>query len=241
MDESDEWWDCHISHFVVACRQVRCPLSDAGFHDSQPALEPFKRKCCPEWRTPVSYRRYVCSNHHFNTPCHYSSCMAATRKLSIVTWNVWFDAFESSRRFSHIFHLMDQYHPDIMLFQEVTPHFLQILQKQPWIDAYDCSDDFSGSTVDPYGVLTLSKKSLDCKFQFIPLPSNMERQLLICRTRSLDLNVVIGNVHLESLANSVLRENNFKYVLKPSSKTQIGFLVEILIFAATKISLEMVH
>ena len=184
---------------------------------------PFKRKCrlspmyvCLVRReTTLTETLVTCQFievRPFESPpqlfCH-PSCMA-TRKLSLVTWNVWFDAFESFRRFSHIFHLMEKHQPDVILFQEVTPYFLQLLQKQSWIDTYDCSDDFSCTTVDPYGVLSLCKKSLYCKFQFIPLPSNMERLLLICRTSSLDLNLVIVNVHLESLANSVLREKQLQ-------------------------------
>lgn len=134
----------------------------------------------------------------------------ATSKLSLVTWNVWFDAFESYRRFSYIFNLMDKYQPDVILLQEVTPYFIQILQKQSWMEGYDCSDDFSSHTVDPYGVLTLTKKSLQCKFRFVPLPSNMGRKLLICRTTNLELNLTIGNIHLESLANSVIRERQLQ-------------------------------
>ena len=174
------------------------------------ARPPIQKEVLSPIRTPVKSWRCVCSIIRL---CHshnpHPACMA-TRKLSLVTWNVWFDAFESSKRFAFIFHLMETYQPDLLLFQEVTPNFMQLLQKQRWIDAYDCSDDFSCKTVDPYGVLTIAKKSLDCKFQFIPMPSNMERQLLICRTTGLGLNLVVGNVHLESLANSVLREKQLQ-------------------------------
>jgi len=137
-------------------------------------------------------------------------------RFSIVSWNVWFDRFERNARYSEILKISSQNLPDIICFQEVTRSFMKVLdefmQLNPSIgEIYHISDDISGKTVKPYGVLTLAKKTFKPSFQFFPFPTHMSRQLLLTTlTLPNNIQIAVGNVHLESLNSAPLREKQLQ-------------------------------
>jgi len=133
-------------------------------------------------------------------------------ELKIISWNIWFDPFEQMIRYNEIFKICHHYLPDIICFQEVMIPFLQYLQKYcvshpDFANCYLLSDDFSGNSILPYGVLTLAKKELSPSFAIFPFPTNMARKLLrTVLTLPNREQIAVGNVHLESLGNATLRE-----------------------------------
>jgi len=130
--------------------------------------------------------------------------------LSVVTWNVWFDRFAFHIRRDMILETLWRLSPDVICLQEVLPSFLPPLCQSPWCDQYDMSDDGSGSSLGSYGVLTLCKKKLHATFRWHPFPTRMGRQLLCAEMVLLGTPTLIGNVHLESLANHPTREEQLK-------------------------------
>ena len=102
-----------------------------------------------------------------------------SNELKIISWNVWFDSFESTKRYTEIMKICQSINPDIICFQEVTIHFLSFIRQFNLHQEYDLSDDFNGNTVNPYGTLTLCRKILQPKFIFIDFPSRMGRELLL--------------------------------------------------------------
>ncbi|CAM9598990.1 unnamed protein product, partial [Heterosigma akashiwo] len=126
-------------------------------------------------------------------------------KLSILTWNVWFDRFAAQQRFQSILSQTLTLGPDVACFQEVVPLFISTVYNTPeFSELYDISDDGSGASIRPYGVLMMVKKSHAAQFEFYDMPTNMGRRLLVA-----DLpiyNMKIGTVHLESLNQHRLRE-----------------------------------
>jgi len=95
--------------------------------------------------------------------------------------------------------------PDVICFQEVIPEIMPFLCEQQWIKSGYILSDYSGTTVDPYGVLILVKTSLRPSFNFIALPSRMGRVLLTTEIypnpEDLDQNFMVATVHLESLSS----------------------------------------
>jgi endonuclease/exonuclease/phosphatase family metal-dependent hydrolase len=159
-----------------------------------------------------------------------------TPNFKILTWNVWFDTFAQAKRYEEILRISQSYSPDIICFQEVTDPFIESLKKWPELSNYHVSDkDLDGSTVHPYGVLSLIKKDYrNVEFTFHRFPTNMARRLLVTsfdapysgpldasevtvepktdstptepRENSNIKRIAIGNVHLESLGSRPYRE-----------------------------------
>jgi endonuclease/exonuclease/phosphatase family metal-dependent hydrolase len=131
--------------------------------------------------------------------------IANLSSIQIITWNVWFDPFEQTKRYQTIFDTCYNLNVDVICFQEVIPSFINQLLNHPLSSQYTLSDT-NGETVNPYGVLTLCKTNLNPKFQFHKLPTHMGRMLLTATIQSQNEAITIGNIHLESLNFHRIRE-----------------------------------
>lgn len=135
--------------------------------------------------------------------------MTAGDRFSIASWNVWFDPLGQQQRYSAILSACRMLSPDVICFQEVTPPFVSML------DASDIRDDYclSDHELDryPYGNMILAKKCIDVSFQFISLPSQMGRKMLLAEATWTDgTRIGVGNVHLESLSSRPVREQQLQ-------------------------------
>ena len=134
-------------------------------------------------------------------------------RLSLLTWNVWFEPMQLAARGRESLRIAELMRPDIICLQEVTEAFLEPLRESSWIHSeYLCSDsDFRGGTLGAYGVLMLCKRSLCPSFHWHHLPSNMGRSLLVSKcTMENGREVCVGTVHLESLDNQTTREKQLR-------------------------------
>ena len=148
-----------------------------------------------------------------------------TRKLSILTWNVWFDQLRRNYRYDEILDICNKLKPDVICFQEVTPTFIKILNGHLLLDNYLSSGTNWGTSSFPYGVISLCRKELNPTFTFTSMPTEMDRNLLITKFSDSNGNdVCIGNVHLESLDNPDLRAMQ----LKISEETLAAFRFSVL-------------
>jgi endonuclease/exonuclease/phosphatase family metal-dependent hydrolase len=127
------------------------------------------------------------------------------RTLSILSWNVWFDYHELQSRSDLIIIEIVRMQPDIVCLQEVLPLFESNLSRHRQLQAlYEFSKYEPGHG---YGNITLVKKNLRPQFTSVPLPTKMGRKLSVARVLvggSNQVEIVIGNVHLESLENNQL-------------------------------------
>eukprot|EP01031_Cornospumella_fuschlensis_P029626 gene29626-35762_t len=128
------------------------------------------------------------------------------RRLSVLTWNIWFESFEKNKRYGGILRIIGSLNPDVVCLQEVTTSFIRILKDSPLTSTYSISDNLTGETIIPYGTLTMVKKEVGATFRFVNFPSRMNRRLLTAEIPHPNGNFVIGNVHLESLSNHPTRE-----------------------------------
>lgn len=128
-----------------------------------------------------------------------------SRKLSILTWNVWFDQLHRSKRYKEILDVCLILKPDVICFQEVTPVFKDSLELHSLSGYYELSRTCWGTSSFPYGVMSLCKKELQPRFEFEAFPTEMNRNLLKTCIDTPHGEVCIGNVHLESLENPELR------------------------------------
>ncbi|RYH20980.1 hypothetical protein EON65_21835 [archaeon] len=128
------------------------------------------------------------------------------RSLSVLTWNIWFDSFEKAARYGGVIGIISSLNPDVVCLQEVTTSFIRLLKDSSLPSIYSISDNLTGSTIIPYGTLTLVKTELLATFRFVDFPSRMYRKLLTAEIPHPHGKIVVGNVHLESLSNHPTRE-----------------------------------
>ena len=93
-------------------------------------------------------------------------------QISFVTFNVLFSNAFFEQRAAALFRIIDSLHPHFVCLQEVTPRFVALLREQGWVQRdYLCSDAI-GTTVNPDGVLMLSRLPVK-RFVLHTLPTNM--------------------------------------------------------------------
>eukprot|EP00262_Sarcandra_glabra_P015653 TRINITY_DN4881_c0_g1_i4.p1 TRINITY_DN4881_c0_g1~~TRINITY_DN4881_c0_g1_i4.p1 ORF type:complete len:370 (-),score=48.12 TRINITY_DN4881_c0_g1_i4:280-1389(-) len=87
--------------------------------------------------------------------------------LKILSYNVWFRKdLEMTKRMKALGDLIQQYSPDLICLQEVTPNIYNIFQQSSWWKVYHCSVSNEMATVRPYFCMQLSKlpvKRFSCK------------------------------------------------------------------------------
>lgn len=132
-------------------------------------------------------------------------------RLSVLTWNVWFDALQKRTRYEEIFKVCRTLAPDIVCFQEATPFFLTMLKEHEHSmkELYSFSD-YSIENINPYGVISLCRKDLCASFKHFEMTTDMNRKLLITHIETSKGEIVIGNVHLESLDSAPTRRDQLK-------------------------------
>lgn len=123
------------------------------------------------------------------------------RPLRLVTFNVLFDLHHRERIYTEeriplIFELLRECRADIIGLQEVTPHFLGELLRQPWVrEGFYVSDSPAGGTVSPYGQVLLSRLPVRrlCRHSY-----SQEKKVLAAELAVGDKTVVACVVHLSS-------------------------------------------
>ena len=120
-----------------------------------------------------------------------------TRELTLVTYNIWFSDYHRQRRHEALLKLVQDCDADAIALQEVTPTSLKLILEQDWVRKNYYSSDTTGVTVNPYGVLLLSKFPIHQLF-FCELPSQMSRKLLWAEFQINGERFTIATVHLES-------------------------------------------
>ena len=147
------------------------------------------------------------------------------KKISFMTYNVWFEEHNFTNRVYAIFQLLEKYSADFICLQEVTRRFLNNLLDQKFIrDNYHVSGNFQHG----YDVIIISKlpvKFYVQKFQ----KSNMTRKLLIAET-FYNCNgevkpILIGTSHLESLNNPEFRKSQLEIIFRVLEKSDSSFLM----------------
>jgi tyrosyl-DNA phosphodiesterase 2 len=117
-------------------------------------------------------------------------------QLTVATWNVWFGQAYFAERCHATLALLESYQPDVITLQEVTPAFLHQVLDAPWIQTQYAVSDIHGDSVDPYGVLILSRLPIH-DWTLFPVPSAMGRQLVVARA-ALNQSTTFASIHLES-------------------------------------------
>jgi len=118
-------------------------------------------------------------------------------ELTLVTYNIWFSDYHRQQRHKAILKLIQNCEADAIALQEVTPPSLKLILEQDWIRKNYYSSDTTGETVNPYGVLLLSKLPIHRVF-FCDLISQMSRKFLCAQLQLNGQRFNLATVHLES-------------------------------------------
>jgi len=149
----------------------------------------------------------------------------AVEQLTLVTYNIWFGEYRWRERLAHLLELVASYRPDIIAFQEVTPRQLGQILATDWIRERFLVSDASGFTVNPHGVVLLSRLPIRDVLLY-PLPSRKDRKLLTAWVDTGHERISIGNLHLESSPNNrLLRLAQLKRVVSKQRRSDHALLM----------------
>lgn len=118
-------------------------------------------------------------------------------KLTLATFNIWFNEFHAEQRYRVIADLLCRKVPDVMVFQEVTPEALDVICAQPWIRRQYRRAEVTGADVGNYGLLMLTRLPVD-RVTYTPLPTRLARGFLTAEFTVNGRPFVVAAIHLES-------------------------------------------
>lgn len=122
-------------------------------------------------------------------------------RLVLVTYNLWFGKFLWRERFAALLDVVRDCDPDLIALQEVTIRHLRCLLEDAWVRREFRLSDVTGETLQPHGVLLLSRVPLRA-LGLRELPSNKDRKLLVAELALGARSASVGNRHLESSASA---------------------------------------
>jgi poly(A) polymerase len=137
-------------------------------------------------------------------------------QLRVLTYNVWFDAYEGSRRCDAILQILERERADVMVLEEVTQPFLDALRDSAWVRAqYALSQHYVDPTLR-YDVVMLSRLPVQ-RFTAHTLTSIMGRRLHVLELSTCCGSLRVAGIHLESMKE-----------MRPTRLTQIDECLPVL-------------
>lgn len=129
-------------------------------------------------------------------------------KLSILSYNIWFNEFNRTERLFSLFDNIKHYDPDIICLQEVLPIYYDTIKNN-----LEYPYSYPKKIISKYDCVILSKHPIE-KFISIKLKSNMNRKMLILLINYSGTQIIISNVHFESEFDILnqLKLSQFKHV-----------------------------
>ena len=121
--------------------------------------------------------------------------------LRVLTWNVLFDRYDAdridtARRRPLLLRELERADADVIALQEVEPPFLKMLLAEEWVrERYVASDAPSGRTVEPYGVILLSRVPV---LELAWHELDPHKRIVAMVVALADRPLVIATVHLTS-------------------------------------------
>ena len=126
---------------------------------------------------------------------------AVPSALRVLTWNVLFDRYDkeridTARRRPLLMRELERADADVIALQEVEPPLLKMLLAEEWVrERYVASDAPSGRTVEPYGVILLSRLPV---LELAVHELDPHKKIVAMVVALADRPLVIATVHLTS-------------------------------------------
>lgn len=118
-------------------------------------------------------------------------------ELTVVTFNIWFDDYYASQRYTAIADQLGALTPDVIALQEVTRPALDIFLAQQWVrDDYLCAA-MVADHVGNYGLLMLSRLPVS-GVSYVQLPSRQSRGFIEADLALSGTRQVVCCLHLDS-------------------------------------------
>lgn len=148
-------------------------------------------------------------------------------KLTMMSYNVWFDESDAQNRFPGILNLISNSQADIIFLQEVTPLFIQNFTSSHL--KYEYSLHSTPNAKNRYGLAYLSKKPLFSRKVF-SLPSQYDRKVFFTTVEIRENEwLILANAHLESGSEWELRQVQIKLIV---SELLPNYLEELVKYSA---------
>ena len=149
-----------------------------------------------------------------SVPIRGSADGVAGDRLTVATFNVWFDERYARARYQAIADLLARETPDVMVFQEVTAPALDVLLGQEWIRTGYQRAEVTGRRTGNYGHLMLSRAPMQ-RAVYLRLPTRASRGVLRAELNVGGGVLTVGSVHLDSgKASAELRKRQLRTIFR---------------------------
>lgn len=148
----------------------------------------------------------------------------AAGRLRVVSWNIWFGEHRWRERLDALLRVVERLQPQVIGLQEVTPRQLERILATSWVRDAFLTSDAVGESLDPHGVLLLSRLPMS-RLELVLLPTRRDRKLL-CADLALargPLRVLV--THLESGDAAAWRESQLDILQRRLDPSAPGLVV----------------
>jgi len=118
-------------------------------------------------------------------------------RLTVLSYNLWFGEYRWQERIAALLRLVAERRPHVIGFQEVTRQHLHHILAEEWIRSNYQVSDTAGTTLEPHGVLLLSRLPMS-SVGLCHLPSRKDRKLVVGELETTNGTICVATVHLES-------------------------------------------
>jgi len=213
-------WEYRVDALVVWSREARTDLLFGSGDTPAPRLDEV-RAAIADWQRRIlpdaaSYATATQGTlEALESWCHDAEACAwvaapaggreplvRPRSLVVATLNVLFDRYDdgslhTARRIPAMLELLAESGADLIALQEVTPRTLAALLAEPWVRrSYAVSDGPLAATVEPYGVVLLSRLPMRARLRRAPDGGHKHTVLATIELAQASLHVAV--MHLTS-------------------------------------------
>jgi poly(A) polymerase len=214
-------WEYRVDELVVWSREGRIDLlfgsgdtERARLDEVRAAIERWRQRTVPGVESlgaspgvppleALAARRYdFAARAWVAAPAGTGGLAVRLCSLVVVTLNVLFDLYDegslhTAQRIPAMLELLCGSGADLIALQEVTPRTLQALLAAPWVQrGYEISDGPEAATVEPYGVVLLSRLPMRAFLRRAPDGGRKRTVVAVLELAEGPLNVAV--VHLTS-------------------------------------------
>jgi tyrosyl-DNA phosphodiesterase 2 len=146
-------------------------------------------------------------------------------KLTVATFNIWFDDYHAEQRYRAIADLLGERRPDVIVLQEVTPAALELFVGRPWVREEYLSVSAVGDDTGNYGMLMLSRVPI-ARATHTRLPTRQTRGFLDAELAVGGAPFVVCCLHLDSGKSSArLRAWQLRRIFRAMKKADDAVLL----------------
>lgn len=148
--------------------------------------------------------------------------------IRVLSYNIWFDSYKRNERLQSLIKVVDEYKPDVLCFQEMTPEVYESMQKQ--LPEYQYI--FPNRLKFSYGSVIMSKHIITQSYNEFYPETQMGRNLLAVNILMNNNNITVATSHFESQFNAINTTKTSQYIYANNILNKLYDMLSPVIFCS---------